>query len=334
MTNPAKKFKERVLSGIQPSGRLHVGNYLGMLKNAVALQTEYDELYYAIVDLHSLSQDFDAKQKHQQILELALDMLAIGIDPKKSAVFQQSDVLEHANLAIILNNFTYMGELERMTQYKDKVLRQEKNINVGLFDYPVLMAADILIYKATHVPVGEDQTQHIELARDLARRFNHKFGETFPVPKALYTQAPRVMSILDPEQKMSKSLGDAHCIYMSDEPDIIRKKLSKAVTATGAPRGEMPAGVKNLFLMLKHFDTADEYARFEREYQEASIKYQELKEALSEAISQFFEPFREKRKQLAKNLPAVEAILKEGAEKARSTASETLNEIKAKLGLN
>ena len=324
---------QRVLSGIQPSGKLHVGNYLGMLQNAVALQDEYGELYYAIVDLHSLSQDFDPQEKKKQILELALDMLAAGIDPKKSIVFKQSDVLEHANLAIILGNFVYMGELERMTQFKDKAQRQEKNINSGLFTYPVLQAADILIYKPTGVPVGEDQKQHIELTRDLAKRFNNKFGETFPVPKGLYTKAPRVMSILDPTQKMSKSLGDNHCIYLSDSPDEIRKKISKAVTATDTSSKEMPAGVKNLFLLLENFGAAEEYKKFMAEYKSGSVQYRELKETLAEAIVEFFGSFRKKRGELQKDEKAIEQILEQGAEKAKKVASATLEEVKEKIGL-
>jgi tryptophanyl-tRNA synthetase len=358
------KSKQRILSGIQPSGKLHVGNYLGMLQNAVALQEEY-ETYYMIADLHSLSEDFEPQEKRRQIRELILDMLAAGIDPKQSVVFQQSAVLEHANLAVILNNFTYMGELERMTQFKDKALKDKiigrqmilkkkqegteisrekitdkeyneilsKRANIGLFDYPVLQAADILLYKPDAVPVGEDQRQHIELTRDLAKRFNNRFGETFPVPKGLYTKTPRVMSILDPEKKMSKSLGDSHCVYLSDEPEIIRKKLAKALTATDSKSKDMPAGVKNLFLLLKNFGSENEYKKFETKYQSGSIKYQELKEVLAKSVAKFFAPFREKRKQLAENLPAVEKILAQGAEKASAKASITLDEVRAKLGL-
>ena len=325
--------KKRVLSGIQPSGRLHVGNFLGMLQNAVALQDEYDELFYPIVDLHSLSADFDPTEKHEQIINLALDMLASGIDPKKSAVFQQSEVQEHASLAIILGNLTSMGELERMTQFKDKSERQEQNINLGLFSYPVLMASDILIYKPNAVPVGDDQKQHIELTRTIAKRFNHKFGETFPLPKGIFTKTPRVMSLLAPSKKMSKTLGDNHCIYLSDEPAVIQKKIAKAVTATNAGSKEMPDGVKNLFILLENFGNKKDNERLMNSYKDGSLQYSELKKVLAESISEYFSDFRKKRKALAKSPEKVEQILKSGAGQARKIASKTLEEVKQKIGL-
>lgn len=325
---------QRILSGVQPTGKLHVGNYLGMLKNAVELQDKSDDCLYSIVDLHSLTGNFEPNEKREQIVDLALDLLAGGIDPEKSILFKQSDILEHANLAWIFNTITYIGELERMTQYKDKSQNQPDNLNVGLFDYPVLMAADILLYKAEGVPVGDDQTQHIELARDIAKRFNNRFGDTFPIPKGLYTEAPRVMSILAPEKKMSKSLGDNHCIYLTDDPDVIKKKLAKAVTATDADSEEMPAGVANLFTLLKHFGSEAEYAKFEHKYTEKNISYKELKEELADIIAKYFQPFREKRAKLKKHPEKIEAILTSGAKKAKKIASSVYDEVREKIGIN
>ncbi|MBI2013104.1 MAG: tryptophan--tRNA ligase, partial [Candidatus Colwellbacteria bacterium] len=208
-----------VLSGIQPSGTLHLGNYLGFLRQAVALQDNPNyRRFYAIVDLHSLTGRYSPREKTKEIYELAVDLLAGGIDPKKSTLFIQSHVPEHTELSWIFNTITSMGQLERMVEYKEKVA-QGLTPNVGLFDYPVLMAADILIYKAELVPVGEDQLQHLELARDTARSFNRRFGRTFPEPKAILTKVPRVMSLNSPKQKMSKSLP-AGCLFLTDSPKV------------------------------------------------------------------------------------------------------------------
>src|SRR3989344_3489679 len=212
--------KQRVLSGIQPSGKLHIGNYLGAVQNWVKLQEEY-ETYFTVVDMHSITADFDPKEKRQQIISTVIDLLASGIDPEKSVLFIQSQVPEHAELAWYFSSLTPVSFLERMTQFKDKSARQKDNINAGLFTYPVLQAADILLYKPFGVPVGEDQLQHLELANDIARKFNSKFGKTFDPIKPLLTKTPRVMSLLEPNKKMSKSLGDNHVINMSDESKVI-----------------------------------------------------------------------------------------------------------------
>jgi len=241
--------KEIILSGIQPTGRLHIGNYLGSLRNFVELQKKH-EGYFMIADYHSITESYEPKNKLNQIYNLAADFLAAGLDPKKSTIFVQSHVPEHTELAWIFNTLTPIGYLERMTQYKDKASRQKENINLGLFDYPVLQAADILLYHATAVPVGQDQDQHLELTRQIVRFFNNKFGPTFLEPKTLHTETPKVMSLLSPDKKMSKSLGDNHCIDIDDEPDMIAKKLSKAVTDTGDGSG---LGAKNLLDLVKIF---------------------------------------------------------------------------------
>ena len=217
-------MKPVLVSGIQPSGRLHLGNYLGALKNFVDLQNSGKyECFFFIADLHSLTEEFNPKEKSKQILELTADFLAAGLDPKKSVIFQQSQVPAHSELAFILNTITPMGELERMTQYKDKSQRQPENINAGLFDYPVLMAADILLYDAKVVPTGDDQNQHLELTRTLARKFNSRFEKTLIEPKNLHTNTPRIMDLRVPGKKMSKS-DPSGCLFIDDSPEEIETK--------------------------------------------------------------------------------------------------------------
>ncbi|HEX5429913.1 MAG TPA: tryptophan--tRNA ligase [Patescibacteria group bacterium] len=324
--------KERIVSGIQPTGELHIGNYLGSLKNFVELQDKF-ECFFFVADLHSLTEDFEpGKAKAEQIRNLVKTMLAAGLNPDKCTIFIQSQVPAHTELAWIFNTLLPMGELERMTQYKDKAARQSTNVNVGLFDYPVLQAADILIYKPAYVPVGHDQMQHLELTNTLARKFNHKFGETFTEIKPYVSKPVRVMSLSDPTRKMSKSEPGSF-INMFDTPEEIHKKLSRAVTATDAPEGEMPKGVKNLFDLLLEFGKQEAYDDFIKQYQSGSIKYAELKEALSQAIALYFQPMREMRKQLDTQTKQIDQIITEGSRKACAFAQSTINEVKAKIGL-
>ncbi len=325
-------MKDRILSGIQPTGDLHIGNYLGSLKNFVELQDQAD-CYFCIVDLHSLTEDFEpGKKKQEQIYNLAATFLAAGLDPKKCTIFIQSHVPAHAELAWIFNTITPMGELERMTQYKDKAARQQANINIGLFDYPVLMAADILIYKATKVPVGQDQIQHLELTNTIARKFNHKFGKVFSEVKAYMTKPLRIMSLTHPERKMSKSEPGSY-INMFDSPEEIRRKLSRAVTATDAPTHDMPKGVANLFELLLHFGNKKQHDDFLKQYKAGSIKYSELKETLADAIADYFAPMRKRYQELVKDPNYIAKVLSDGAEKARSAADKTIFEVKEKIGL-
>ena len=223
--------KQTIFSAIQPSGELHIGNYLGALKNFVELQDKY-ECFFFIVDYHSITGNYDPKEKSKQIFDLALDFLATGLDPQKCTIAIQSQIPEHTELAWIFNTITPLAELQRMTQFKDKSQNQNQNINMGLLDYPVLQAADILMYKAYGVPVGQDQIQHIELTRKIARFFNNKFGETFPEPRDIITETPKIMSLTDPTKKMSKSHGPKSYIGINDEPEVIEKKMRKAVTAS------------------------------------------------------------------------------------------------------
>jgi len=248
-------------------------------------------------------------------------------------LFVQSQVPEHTELAWILNTITPMAELKRMTQYKEKSEHFKENLNVGLFDYPVLQAADILLYQSDLVPVGKDQIQHIELARDLARKFNKKFGTIFLEPKPLLTAAPKIMSLKDPTKKMSKSLGSDHYLALSDNTNIIREKIKKAVTDAGSASDEISPGVKNLFSLLKIFSTAKNYRKFEQDLKNGDIKYSELKANLSEAISDYFSDFREKRDKLLKNKRVVFDILDNGNKKAKKIAGNNIDIIKKAVGL-
>jgi tryptophanyl-tRNA synthetase len=325
-------MKERIVSGIQPTGELHIGNYLGSLKNFVELQDKF-ECFFFVADLHSLTEDFTpGKPKAEQIRNLVKTFLAAGLNPDKCTIFIQSHIPAHTELAWIFNTILPMGELERMTQYKDKSARQEANINAGLFDYPVLMAADILVYKPQMVPVGHDQIQHLELTNTVARKFNNKFGKTFAEIKPYMQKPVRIMSLSDPERKMSKSEPGSF-INMFDTPEEIHKKLSKAVTATDAPEGQMPKGVKNLFDLLLEFGTQKSYDEFQKQYQDGSIKYSELKTNLADAIADYFEPMRTKRTELDNQEKQIDHIIKEGARKASAVATSTMTEVKERIGL-
>lgn len=321
--------KKIVLSGIQPTGSLHIGNYLGSIKNFLELQDKYS-CYFFIADYHSLTGDFEPKEKYNQIIDLAIDYIALGLDPKKCVIFAQSDVPECAELSWIFNTLTPMAELERMTQYKDKALRQKQNVNAGLFDYPVLQAADILLYHTDLVPVGQDQVQHVEFTRKIARYFNNKFGNYFKEPEALLTSVPKVMSLIEPDKKMSKSHGEKSCIGINDSPQAIKDKLSKAVTGTGKEK-VIPAGGKNLLMLMEEFGTPDEIKYFNEQAKKHDIRYGELKSSLFNAISAYFEQYRSTRKELEKDRKLVERVLKDGAQKASKVAKKTMSEVKSMI---
>lgn len=322
--------KQTILSGIRATGRLHVGNYLGALKQFVELQKDSNnDCYFFIADLHALTTPFEPKELKQNTLEVAAEYLAAGIDPNKSTFFIQSEVLEHAALAWIFSCLTPLGELERMTQYKDKSKQHQDSINSGLLTYPTLMAADILLYKPKLVPVGDDQTQHLELTRSIARKFNNKFGNIFPEPKNYLMQPLRIMSLTSPEKKMSKTGDEA--LMLGDSPAEITRKLKKAVTASDA--GKKSSGVENLFLLLEHFGTQEEISFFRDAQRSENLKFSELKETLAKVISSYFSEFREKKKELLARPEKLAEILSEGSRKARQVASQTLLEVKEKIGL-
>lgn len=325
-------MKKRIFSGAQPTGNLHLGNYLGALKNWVALQDEY-ESFFCIVNLHAVTLPQDPQILRQKTLDLARIYLASGIDPDKSTVFIQSDVSEHAELAWILSCTTRMGELERMTQFKDKGKGNAERAGVGLFTYPVLMAADILLYQTHLVPVGQDQKQHLELSRDLAERFNRDFGETFVVPEPFIPPVgARIQSLADPSKKMSKSDDNANgAIFLMDDADTILKKMKKAVTDSGTEIkfDEARPAINNLLTIyqLMTGKTAEECeANF------VGKGYGHFKIETAEAIVEFLKPFQERVKNYTDE--DLKAILKTGAEKAKIIARETLTDVYEKMGIN
>jgi tryptophanyl-tRNA synthetase len=324
-------MKKRIFSGAQPTGQLHIGNYLGALKNWVALQDEY-ESFYCIVNLHAITLPQDPKVLRQKTLDLARIYLAAGIDPAKSTVFIQSDVPEHAELTWILSCISRMGELERMTQFKDKGKGNTERAGVGLFTYPVLMAADILLYQTDLVPIGQDQKQHLELTRDLAERFNRDFGETFVIPEAYIPPVgAKIMSLQDPTKKMSKSdENPAGSIFLLDDADTITKKLKRAVTDSGTEIkfDDTRPAITNL-LTIYHLLTGKSNEECEDHF--SGKGYGQFKSELAETVVEFLRPFQDKIKEFDDE--TLSGILKPGAEKARDVASRTLSDVYSKMGI-
>ena len=326
---------ETVFSGVQPSGVLHLGNYLGAIKNWVQLQEKY-RCVFCVVDLHALTVPQDPETFSQKTLEIAKIYLAAGLEAEKSIIFIQSHIKEHAELCWILNTIAKIPELERMTQFKEKAEQHKKDLNVGLFDYPVLMAADILLYQTDLVPVGEDQIQHVELARTLAERFNKKFGETFIVPKALVKkEGARIMGLDDPTKKMSKSApSPQNYIALMDSPDTIQEKIKKAMTDSGKEIKFDPAAKPAISNLLEIYSlcSGQPINALENKYADAE-SYAEFKNDLAEAIIKFFSPFQQKFQDLDKNNKYVVDLLNQGSRKARAIASQTIAEVKSKIGL-
>ncbi len=319
---------------MQPTGELHIGNYLGALKNWVKLQDEYEAIF-SIVDYHAITIPFQPKEMQKRILNLAMDYLAAGINPKKSIIFVQSHVPEHTELTWILNTLTPIADLKRMHQFKEKSEEHPEAINAGLFDYPVLQAADILLYKTQAVPVGEDQKQHIELARILARRFNQRFGQTFPEPKAILSKGYRIMGLDNPKKKMSKSYGPANYIGLTDSPEVIFKKLSTAVTDLARKRRRDKGHPErcNLYTLHQLFSNQKQQKEISHACREAKFGCLDCKKILGQNISQELVPFRKRRVQSAREPEKVRKILSEGTERAQKIAKETLREVKKKIGL-
>lgn len=316
--------QETILSGVQATGRMHIGNYLGALKQFVDIQNEGKlQCYFFVADLHALTVPRDPEKLRRDTLEVVAEYIAAGLDPKRSVIFIQNHVPEHSELAWIFNCITPVGELERMTQFKDKGRAQKDSVNAGLLTYPTLMAADILLYKPNFVPVGEDQVQHIELARIVARKFNKQFGETFPEPQAYLKKPLRIMSLKDPSKKMSKT-GDEP-IYIDDIPADIEAKLKKAVTTD--------EGANNLIELLGYFADESLIKKYQAEHKSGEIRFSDLKTDLSTAISDYFADFRKRKAELLDNPDELAKILSEGATKAREISHQTLFEVKQKIGL-
>lgn len=321
---------KKVFSGIQPTGEVHVGNYVGAIRNWIKLQDTYESIY-CVVDYHSITIPYDAKLLPQRVLDLGATLMACGLDPEKAILFVQSSVPEHTELTWLLTTITSIGSLERMTQFKDKSSRQKGNIFAGLMSYPILQTADIIMYKADLVPVGEDQVQHLELAREITRRFNTSFGQYFPEPQPLLTSGAKVMALNDPTAKMSKSIEGSY-ITLTEDPDSIRKKIRRAVTDPGPQGGEMGPGVKNLFVLLEAFAPADLTEQFRDDYSQGKLRYSDLKNTLAEAIVEYTEPIRERRSELLGKPAELKEILAVGGDKARKQARETIRDVREMMG--
>jgi tryptophanyl-tRNA synthetase len=324
--------KKIIFSGIQPSGSLTLGNYIGALKNWVSLQEEYDS-YYCIVDMHAITVPKEPKDLRKNTLEVLANYISAGLDPEKNTLFIQSHVPEHAELSWVLNCYTYFGELSRMTQFKDKSKKNSSNINAGLFDYPVLMASDILLYQTDLVPVGEDQRQHLELSRDIAERFNNRYSPTFKVPEPYISKVgAKIMSLQDPESKMSKSDDNENgYILLNDSPDKIMKKFKRAVTDSVGEinyTDDQP-GIKNMITIYSKL-TDKSVDDILQDY--SGKGYAELKEDTAEVVIESLRHIREESEKLVKDKTYLEKIYREGAEKARYSAMKTLRKVHKKIG--
>jgi len=327
----------QVLSCIQPTGEVHIGNYFGAIKKWVELQDK-KQCIYGIVDLHAMtSKSYDQNLLRQRSNQMMVDLLACGIDPQKSLLFVQSLVPEHLELAWVLGSIASFGELSRQTQFKDKFEKSKNtkaSVQVGLFTYPILQAADILIYKAKSVPVGKDQKQHLELTRNLATRFNNKFGDYFPIPEPEYSEIPKVMSFSDPQQKMSKSLGEKHYIRLFEEEAILRKKVMSAVTDSGDTKeGEMSAGVKNLFDMLNACGKENATLSMMNDFQNGNLKYKLLKETVADALVELTSDMRQRRALIENDVSLISDVIREMSGRARVIAQKNLYDVKQMVGM-
>jgi tryptophanyl-tRNA synthetase len=326
---------ETVVSGIRSTGKLHLGNYFGALKNFIRMQEEHN-CYFFIADLHSLTTHPKPGDLHRSVRTVLLEYLACGLDPEKCTLYIQSDIPEISELYLFLNMNAYLGELERVTSFKDKVRTQPNNVNAGLLTYPVLMAADIIIHKATKVPVGKDQEQHLEMARDYAKRFNNMYGVScFPEPYAFNfgNQLVKVPG-LDGKGKMSKSNGESTSVFLSDTAAEVTKKIKKAVTddtpsEAGSPK---PEAIQNLFDLMALVSEPGTVAFFDAAWNDCSIRYGDMKGQLAEDMNRFLEPLRQNIKEMEGNDRFVADAAKTGAEKARESASRTLKEVREIIG--
>jgi tryptophanyl-tRNA synthetase len=323
--------RETVFSGIQPSGELHLGNYLGAVRNWVALQDSY-RCFFCVVDYHAITQPFEPAEMPRRVRDMATDLLACGIDPARSTLFVQSAVPEHTELAWAISAVTPFGELGRMTQFKEKSAKDPDNVNAGIFTYPVLMAADIIIYGATRVPVGEDQRQHLELAREIVRKWNARFGQTFVEPEALFSSTPKILG-LDGQAKMSKSLGNTISLRESDE--AAWNKLRTAATDPARVRRTDPGNPDkcNIFTLHRFFSSAERQAEVRVGCTTAGIGCIDCKKWLFEGVKSDLNRIRARREELLAAPQAVDTILAEGAQRARVVAADTMARVRQRLGV-
>ncbi|WEK37647.1 MAG: tryptophan--tRNA ligase [Candidatus Pseudobacter hemicellulosilyticus] len=325
-----------VMSGIRPTGFLHLGNYFGAVRNYVRMQADFT-CYFMVADLHALTTHPDTRELKNNVSRVIAENIASGLDPKKAAFFCQSHVPETSELYLFLNMLAYKGELEKTTTFKDKVRLQPDNVNAGLLTYPVLQAADILLHRAELVPVGKDQEQHLEMSRNFANRFNHRYGEVFPEPKAFnYGEELVKVPSLDGAGKMSKSENQYATLYLSDDDELIRKKVMKAKTDSGpeAPNTPKPDYIENIFGLMKLVCEPAVIDKFETDYNNANIRYGDLKKQLAEDMVRFIAPIREKAEAIRTDEQYLKEIMEQGAAKARASAQATMALVKDVMGLN
>jgi len=328
--------KEIVVSGIRSTGYLHLGNYFGAMRNYVKMQDEYD-CYFFVADYHSLTTHPDPKDLRDNVYRVLAENIASGLDPEKVALYAQSDVPEIPELYLMLNMMAYKGELEKVPTFKDKVRMQPENVNAGLLTYPVLMAADILIHRAVKVPVGKDQEQHLEMARNYVQRFNGRYGELFPEPMPFnYGSELIKVPSLDGAGKMSKSENANATLYLADDDDLVRKKVMKAKTDAGPtePNSVMPDYIQNIFLLMHLVSKPETVEIYRSAYNNCTIRYGDMKKQLAEDMVAFIKPIRERTEELRNDHGQLQKVLKEGAEKARASASRTIAEARKLIGIN
>jgi len=332
-----EKKKEIVLSGIRPTGFAHIGNYFGAIRNWVRMQEEYN-CFYCVVDWHSLTTHPDTRELKSNVMRMMAELLASGLDPEKCVLYVQSDVPEIAELYLYLNMLAYKGELEKTATFKDKLRLQPENVNVGLLTYPVLQSADILIHRAVKVPVGKDQEQHIEMTRNFAERFNHRYGNVFPMPHAFTYGGGELIKImsLDGNGKMSKSENQMNTLYLSDEDELIRKKIRKAKTDEGPTRAnaKKPDYIEGLFNLMKVVSDTELLKKFEDDFNNCSIRYGDMKKELAEDMIRFITPIRERIKAILSDEKGLSRVMEQGSTGARSSAKATLQLVKESIGIN
>ena len=328
--------KDVVMSGIRPTGFLHLGNYFGAIRNYVKMQEEFD-CFFMVADLHSLTTHPNTKDLKANVHRVLAENIACGLDPDKVALYCQSHVHETAELYLYLNMMAYKGELEKTTTFKDKVRLNPENVNAGLLTYPVLQTADIILHRAKYVPVGKDQEQHLEMARTFANRFNHRYGEVFPEPVAFnYNQSLVKVPSLDGAGKMSKSENQMATLYLADSDDAIRKKVMKAKTDNGPTEKNAPKPdyIENIFLLMNLVCTAEIIQKFEEDFNNCTIRYGDLKKQLAEDMVNFIAPIRNKVDAILANEEGLNEMMQKGAEKANKSAGETMKLVREAIGLN
>lgn len=327
--------REIVMSGIRPTGFLHLGNYFGAIRNYVAMQDQF-ECYFMVADLHSLTTHPDTKELGQHVRRVLAENIACGLDPEKVALYCQSMVPETTELYLYLNMLAYKGELEKTVTFKDKVRQHPENVNAGLLTYPVLQTADIILHRARYVPVGKDQEQHLEMARNYVNRFNHRYGEVFPEPIAFnFNQALVKVPSLDGAGKMSKSENQYATLYLADDDELIRKKVMKAKTDSGPtePNTPMPDYIENLFQLMRLVSKPDVVAHYEGAYAGCNIRYGDMKKQLAEDMVGFIAPIRSRVDEILGNEGYLQQVMASGAEKARASAQETMKLVRTAMGL-